>query len=197
MDPINVNLRELISQYIDIDDEEWVHFSSLLRFRKFSKNEVIITEGSLTKDIYFVVNGMLRTYFTNGDGEDKTFHFSSENTFAADYESFLKSSNSRYSIQALEDSMVILISLEALTNYYKTLRYGDKLGRIIAEKYFFLWSDRIQDIYMLTPLERYNNMKCQFPDILQRVSQYYIASYLNITPVHLSRLKSSIWISEP
>ena len=192
MNPINDNLRELISQYIEINDQEWTHFASLLEFRNFSKNEVIITQGMATKSIYFVVSGLLRTYFINGAGEEKTFHFSNENTFAADYESFLKRSQSRYSIQALEDSTVILMSLEALTNYYETLRYGDKLGRVIAEKYFFLWSDRIQDIYMLTPLERYNNMKYQFPGILQRVSQYYIASYLNISPVHLSRLKSSV-----
>lgn len=191
MNDINGHIRELISQYIDINDKEWAHFSSALRFRKFRKNEIIVFEGSLVKDIYFVVSGMLRTYFTNGLGEEKTFHFSSDNTFAADYESFLKGSHSRYSIQALEETHVVLVSVDMLKDCYKTLRYGDKLGRIIAELYFFLWSDRIQDIYMLTPLERYNNMRSQFPDILQRVSQYYIASYLNITPVHLSRLKSN------
>lgn len=187
----NDNIRELISQYIEINEEEWVHFASMLRFQHIRKNEIILSEGSLTTDIYFVINGLLRTYFTNGEGEDKTFHFSSENTFAADYECFLKGTHSRYSIQALEDTSVALMSIDMLNNLYKTLRYGDKLGRIFAEKYFFLWSDRIQDIYMLTPLERYNNMRHNFPNILQRVSQYYIASYLNITPVHLSRLKST------
>ena len=155
----------------------------MLRFRELRKGEIVLAEGSLSTNIYFILNGVLRTYFTNENGEEKTFHFSLENTFATDYESFLKETHSKYSIQALEDTNVALVSFDMLNDTYKSIREGEKLGRIIAEKYFFLWSGVIQDIYMLTPLERYNKMKYQFPDILQRVPQHYIASYLNISPV--------------
>ncbi len=189
MESASESIRELLTQYVELNDEEWEYFSSMLRFRRVRKGEVILAEGSLSTDIYFILNGVLRTYFTNENGEEKTFHFSLENTFATDYESFLKGSRSKYSIQALEESYLALVSIDMLKDTYKSIRDGEKLGRIIAEKYFFLWSGVIQDIYMLTPLERYNNMKCQFPDILQRIPQHYIASYLNITPVHLSRLK--------
>ncbi len=179
----------LLSQYIEISDEEWDHFSSMLRFKEVAKNEIIMSEGSMTTNIFFVIKGVLRTYFTNADGDEKTFHFSTENNFAADYEGFLKRSPSQYTIQALEDSLIALMSIDVLNDAYKTLRYGEKLGRKLAEDHFFLWSDRIKDIYMLTPMERYENMRRQYPDILKRVPQHYIASYLNITPVHLSRLK--------
>ena len=189
MESASESIRELLTQYVELNDEEWAYFSSMLRFRRVRKGEIILAEGSLSTDIYFILNGVLRTYFTNENGEEKTFHFSLENTFATDYESFLKGSRSKYSIQALEESYLALVSIDMLKDTYKSIRDGEKLGRIIAEKYFFLWSGVIQDIYMLTPLERYNNMKCQFPDILQRIPQHYIASYLNITPVHLSRLK--------
>ncbi len=189
MSSINDNLRELISEYIELNDAEWQHFSSKLRCKEVRKNEIVMSEGSLATDIYFVASGIMRTYFTNESGEEKTFHFSIENTFAADYESFLNGTQSKYSIQALEPTQLVLMSAETLRDAYKTLREGQKLGRIIAEKYFFLWSDVIQDIYMLAPLARYENMKRKFPGILQRVTQHYIASYLNITPVHLSRLK--------
>ena len=189
MESASESIRELLTQYVELNDEEWAYFSSMLRFRRVRKGEIILAEGSLSTDIYFILNGVLRTYFTNENGEEKTFHFSLENTFATDYESFLKGSRSKYSIQALEESYLALVSIDMLNDTYKSIRDGEKLGRIIAEKYFFLWSGVIQDIYMLTPLERYNNMKCQFPDILQRIPQHYIASYLNITPVHLSRLK--------
>ena len=185
------SIKELLFQYIKINDDEWNHFSSMIRFKKFRKNEIILSEGSLTTNVYFVLNGVLRTYFTDTEGNEKTFHFSTENNFATDYEGFLKGTTSQYSIQALEDTYVALMSLDMLKDAYQTLRYGEKLGRILAEDHFFLWSDRIKDIYMLTPLERYNNMRRQFPNILQRVPQHYIASYLNITPVHLSRLKKT------
>lgn len=191
MDHNNKRIYELLSQYIEVNDTEWNYFSSRLRFKEVAKNEIIMSEGSLTTNIFFVIKGVLRTYFTNADGDEKTFHFSTENSFAADYEGFLKCSPSQYTIQALEDTSIVSMSIDVLKDAYKTLRYGEKLGRILAEDHFFLWSDRIKDIYMLTPLERYNNMRRQFPGILQRVPQHYIASYLNITPVHLSRLKKT------
>ena len=191
MNSLNKNIHRLISKYIEINDEEWLHFSSLIEFKEVRKNEIIISEGDLTRNVHFVIKGLLRTYFTNAEGEEKTFHFSTENNFATDYESFLKGSPSQYSIQALENSSVALMSIEMLKDAYMTLRQGEKLGRILAEEHFFLWSDRIKDIYMLTPIERYNNMQRQFPGIFQRVSQHYIASYLNITAVHLSRLKKT------
>jgi hypothetical protein len=83
------------------------------------------------------------------------------------------------------------MSFEMMQTGYKTLRNGEKLGRLIAEDYFFIFNDKVKSIYTKTPLERYNDMNVKFPKILQRVSQHYIASYLNISSVHLSRLKNS------
>lgn len=74
---------------------------------------------------------------------------------------------------------------------YTKLRYGEKLGRLLVEDYFFIFSDKIQSIYTQSPLERYNNLTSRFPNIFQRVPQHLIASYLNISSVHLSRLKNA------
>ena len=74
---------------------------------------------------------------------------------------------------------------------YKKLKNGEKLGRLLAEEYFFLFSEKIRSIYTMSPLERYEDLTKKFPGILQRVPQHYIASYLNISSVHLSRLKNS------
>lgn len=183
------NIRSFMSNYIEINDKEWEYFSSMFRFKNIAKKEIVLNEGYICKDVFFVLKGLLKTYTTDSKGIKKTFHFSRENTFATDYESFLKGTPSKYSIQAIEETTVALMSIETLQNAYKTLRFGNKLGRILAEIYFFIYSDKIQSIYTQTPLERYNNMNTLFPNILQRVPQYDIASYLNITPVHLSRLK--------
>lgn len=78
-----------------------------------------------------------------------------------------------------------------LNEGYEKLRYGEKLGRLLAEEYFFIFNEKIQSIYTQTPIERYNSLNKKFSNILQRVTQHHIASYLNITPVHLSRLKNS------
>ena len=185
------NIHQVISNYIDINDEEWTYYSSMFRVKEIKKKDIILHEGSICRDVYFVDSGLLRVYFVDNEGEEKTFHFTLENTFATDYEIFLKNIPANYSIQALEDTTIVLMSFEMLHNGYKKLRYGEKLGRLLAEDYFFLFNDKIQSIYTKTPLERYNNLNIRFPKILQRVPQHYIASYLNISSVHLSRLKNT------
>jgi len=186
------NIHQVISSYIEISNEEWSYYSSRLRVMEIKKKSTILNEGSLCKDVFFVNNGLLRVYFVDNEGEEKTFHFALENTFATDYESFLKRVSSNYSIQAMEDTQVVIMSLEMIQDGYKKLRYGEKLGRLLAEDYFFMFNDKIQAIYTQTPLERYNNLTSTFPKIFQRVPQHLIASYLNISSVHLSRLKNSV-----
>ncbi|MFD2907550.1 Crp/Fnr family transcriptional regulator [Flavobacterium ardleyense] len=185
------NIKKLISHYIEISDEEWISYAAKLCVKKIEKKEIILTQGEICQDVFFVVDGLLRVYFVDDEREEKTFHFSFENTFSADYESFLKKIPSNYSIQALEETTVILMSYEMLHDGYKTLRNGERLGRLLTEEYFFIFNDKIQAMYTQSPLERYNNLTKKFPNILQRVPQHYIASYLNISSVHLSRLKNS------
>lgn len=185
------NIKKLISNYIEISDEEWIAYASKLYIQQIEKKQTILSQGEICRDVFFVVDGLLRVFFVDDQLEEKTFHFSFENTFSADYESFLKKTPSNYSIQALEDTTIILMSYEMLQDGYKSLRNGERLGRLLAEEYFFIFNDKIQAMYTLSPLERYNKLIKTFPDILQRIPQHYIASYLNISSVHLSRLKNA------
>lgn len=93
-------------------------------------------------------------------------------------------------MQALEDTLVVTMSLEMLLSGYKIFKNGEKLGRLLAEDYLFMFNDKIQAIYTQTPLERYHSLTTSFPEIFQRVPQHLITSYLNISSVHLSRLKN-------
>jgi CRP/FNR family transcriptional regulator len=183
------SIQALIQNYIELTEREWTYCASMLKVIHVDKKEIILYQNTVCRNIYFVVKGLLRIYFVDHRGEERTFHFSLENTFATDYESFLKRIPSCYAIQALEDTTVIAISFDALQNIYIKLKQGEKLGRLIAEDYFIMVNDKIMAIYGQTPLERYNTMNENFPKILQRVPQRYIASYLNVSSVHLSRLK--------
>jgi CRP/FNR family transcriptional regulator len=183
------SIRELILDYIELSEQEWEYCYPLFKVDQINKKEIVHFQNSVCRNIFFVAKGLLRIYFVDHRGEERTFHFSVEKTFATDYESFLKRVPSSYAIQALEDTTVITITFEMLQDLYKNLRHGQKLGRLIAEDYFFIINDKIKDLYGQTPLERYNKMNKNFPKILQRIPQHYIASYLNISSVHLSRLK--------
>ncbi|PXY40978.1 Crp/Fnr family transcriptional regulator [Flavobacterium cheongpyeongense] len=184
-------IRQLILSYIEIDDSEWQYCTTLFNIEQIKKRNFLLEQGKVCRNVSYVVSGLLRIYFVDYNGEEKTFHFSLENTFATDYESFLKGIPCNFSIQAMEDTIVITITLEKLQNFYKNVRYGEKLGRLVAEDYFFIVNDKIKAIYTQSPMERYQVMNAKFPKILQRVPQRYIASYLNISSVHLSRLKNS------
>jgi CRP-like cAMP-binding protein len=150
---------------------------------------VLLHQGTVCRDVFFVTDGLLRIYFASDNGTEHTFHFTLENTFACDYESFLKITPAHYAIQAMEDTTVVLMSFEMLHAGYRILQQGEKLGRLLAEEYFFVMSDKVRAMYTQSPLQRYTAMNTFFPGITQRVPQHYIASYLHISPVHLSRLK--------
>ena len=186
------SIRALMQHYIEIDDVEWELCKVMFKVRDIKKKEIILAEGEICRDIYFVVKGLLRVYFIDQNDNEKTFHFSLENTFATDYQSFLRQIPGDFYIQALEKTTVLVITFEMLQLLYTHLRNGEKLGRLIAEDYFIVINDKIKGIYTQTPLQRYNSMNATFPGILLRVPQHYIASYLNISPVHLSRLKYGI-----
>lgn len=183
------NIYQLISNYIEISDTEWDYCCSMLKGTFFAKKSMLLNQNEICESIFFVASGLLRIYYTDEKGEEKIFHFCLENTFAVDYESFLKGTPSNFSIQAMEDTVVIEITREMQQGLYTVFRYGEKLGRLITEDYFFMVNDKIKAFYMHSPLERYKEMKLKFPTLLQRIPQYYIASYLNISSVHLSRLK--------
>jgi len=181
----------VISNYIVISDEEWDCFASKIRTQEIPKKSIILNKETICRDVFFVNKGLLRVYFIDSNGDEKTFHFALKNTFIADYESFFKRIPSNYSIQAMEDTTIVLVSHDVLQHGYKILRNGERLGRLLAEDYLFICNDKLQAIYTQTPLQRYYNLTNEFSNIFQRIPQHYIASYLNISSVHLSRLKSN------
>ncbi len=181
-------IQTAIKSLIDINDKEWSYYSSLFTTKNYTKKEILLQPNNVCDNIFFINKGLLRIFFMDKNGNESTFYFSQENDFAVDYESFLNRTPSNYTIEAMEDTQVVHMSYKMVIDGYKKLRNGEKLGRLLAEKYFIIFSRKIQNIYTKTPYERYELMNTQFPNIRQRVSQHYIASYLNISSVHLSRL---------
>ena len=188
---MNSNLSKIqvaIKSLIEINQKEWNYYSTMFSTKHYKKKEILLFSNKVCNHIFFINKGLLRIFFMDKNGNESTFYFSQENDFAADYESFINRTPSNYTIEAMEDTDVVHMSYQMVVDGYKKLQYGEKLGRLLAEKYFIIFSKKIQNIYTKTPYERYVLMNKQFPNIRQRVPQHYIASYLNITSVHLSRL---------
>ena len=182
-------LHTAISEMINISQEEARSFMAKCYRRTFKKKELLSENYKIIDEVYFIEKGIIRVKIYDLNSTEHTIHFAIENQFIADYRAFLTREKSRYQLEALEQTEVIVLSKEAIEWGYQSLEEGEKLGRLIAEFYFTYLDTRIEHLYTLSPMERYELMNQIFPNIHNRVPQHMIASYLGITPIHLSRLK--------
>lgn len=158
----------------------------------YQPKEFLSQQGKVSNDIFFINRGITRSVITDHSGEEHTIHFALENQFIADYSSFMQRTPAANSIQAIEETNVAVMPRSAIEWGYANLRQGDRMGRFIAEYYFIYFDNRLKNQYAFTPSQRYENITRVFPDIHNRAPQHMIASYLGVSPVHLSRLKKSI-----
>ncbi|MFY0675301.1 MAG: Crp/Fnr family transcriptional regulator [Bacteroidia bacterium] len=186
-----IALKNAIESMITISKEEANTFISLCYRKSFDKKAILSDDDKFIDEVYFIEKGMIRVKINDLEGKEHTTHFAIENQFIADYNAFLTQEKSRYQLEAMEITKVIVIPRKAIEWGYKNMCEGEKLGRLIAEYYFTYLDSRIQRLYTLSPIERYNLMSTTFPNIHKRVPQHMIASYLGITPIHLSRIKKS------
>ncbi|MCR9015572.1 Crp/Fnr family transcriptional regulator [Aquiflexum gelatinilyticum] len=185
------NLRQAMRQMIDISEQELEVFFGKIFSKTFKRQEILSAPGIVPDEIFFIVKGMVRVVVTDHAGTEHTVHFAMENQFIADYTSFLTNQDSIYTLQALEETTVVVLPREAVYWGYENLKEGQKMGRLIAEFYFVYQDTRVRNMYSRTSKERYDSISEVFPGIHNRVPQHMIASYLGITPVHLSRLKKA------
>jgi signal-transduction protein with cAMP-binding, CBS, and nucleotidyltransferase domain len=182
-------IQQVIRQMIDISETEMIQFLSACFVQSFKKKQVLSSPNTVTNNVFFINKGLIRLTVLDSMGHENTTHFALENQFIADYASFIQKTKSIYTLQALEDTEVVVMPRASIEWGYQNLGQGDKLGRIIAEYYFIYLDNRLTNVYGNNPKERYDKISEIFPNIHNRVPQHMIASYLGITPIHLSRLK--------
>ncbi|MEJ8818658.1 Crp/Fnr family transcriptional regulator [Lacibacter sp. H407] len=184
-------IRQVIQQMISISENELNDFLDQTITRTFKKQEIVSRPNAIPNEIFFINKGLIRVIVADNDGTEHTIHFALENQFIADYSCFMQKQPSLYTLQAVEETEVVVLPRSAIEWGYKNLKDGEKMGRLIAEFYFIYQDDRIKNQYARTPKQRYDSITEVFPDIHNRVPQHMIASYLGITAVHLSRLKKN------
>lgn len=185
-------IRQVVKQMIDVSEDELNDFLSGAITKNFKRQEIISRPASIPNEIFFINKGIIRVLITDNEGTEHTLHFALENQFIADYSNFIQQQPSIYSLQTLEETEVVILPRSAIEWGYKNLKEGQKMGRLIAEYYFIYQDDRIKNNYVRTPKQRYDSITEVFPNIHNRVAQHMIASYLGITPIHLSRLKKAV-----
>ena len=158
----------------------------------FPSKSIILEEGKIADKLYYVRSGCLRLAFNN-DGKDITFQFFFPGDIVASFDSLHNGTPSQFSLESIEQSELLAIDGKELKNI---IRVND----VLRDEYENLLVDRFHAYQQLflsrirnTPQQRYEELLRQNPEIVRRIPQHYIASYLGITPVSLSRIKKRIW----
>jgi CRP-like cAMP-binding protein len=171
--------------------EDWLAIQGKLTIQHLKKGEFLTRSGETCRNVSFINKGLLRMYYL-ADGKEICVGFASQNDYLALYDSFLTREPSSGNIDALEDCELINLSYDAMQELYQSHPVFERFGRKIAEMLFLSISSQTNRLLTLTPEERYRYLIANQSYILQRVPQYMIASYIGITPEHLSRIRKKL-----
>jgi len=162
-------------------------------FVTFSKGEEIMKAGEKHNYIYFISKGIIRNFVLSNDGQVRTYGFRMENMLVTGYaiHNYKGENRAVVNIECLEDCEMIKIPFSALKFMEDNSKDAHKVARYIAEAHIMDLVEFIIDNDTKSLLERYNNLEVNFPNIHQRLPQHIIASYLRVTPVHLSNVKKN------
>ncbi|MBL4668920.1 MAG: Crp/Fnr family transcriptional regulator, partial [Flavobacteriales bacterium] len=172
-------------------EDDLKKFLSKFKPASLKKGEYFIREGQISRKIGFIVSGsMLCSY--NKDGEEIIDEFSLDKEFITDYFSFLTNSPAEKDVKCLENTELIVISYEDMQQLYAQNPMFEKVGRLMAEALFMNWQQKAKSLMLDDAKARYLKLITRRPDLPQRVPQYLIASYLNVKPETLSRIRKKM-----
>jgi CRP-like cAMP-binding protein len=185
-------LRAAIQRFVPLTDEEWELLTPDLRYRSLARGEKWISEGQKEQDFGIVLQGNIRHYYTH-DGEEKTTYFYFENHLVSSYVSAITGKPSLLTIEALTDSRLLVFSYRHLQSLFALSPKWERFGRLVAEYIAIGLEERMTGLLTLSPEERYLQLlEGNKQKIIERIPQHYIANYLGITPVSLSRIRKRL-----
>lgn len=173
------------------DKARWETIKDCFREEKATPHKELLKEGEIAHNLYFIKHGCLRLWFNN-DGKDITLQFFFEGSAVCSIESFINREPSLFTLETIENTTLLSLSREdfnRILTLYPEIKEGfTKILFLRMGNYARLFLSRIKD----TPAKRYEELMREHPEILQRIPQHYIASYLGITSVSLSRIRNRI-----
>ncbi|MBS1538150.1 MAG: Crp/Fnr family transcriptional regulator [Bacteroidetes bacterium] len=187
------NLREHFAETDYFSDEEFEKFTSYLTIKYLKKKEYFTKQGELCRYLGFVNSGCLRAFHTDSRGDEFTMYFAFLNWWIGDKTSFYSGTPARFSIQVLEDCEVFQADKKRWEEALDNIPIFEKWYRVKTRKSYEATQQKIIDTQTESAEEKYVNLLTNSPEIVQRIPQHYIASYLGIKPQSLSRIRKNIF----
>lgn len=187
---MNQVLINHIQKFVAIDNIDIELINSCFRNQPIKKKENVLEEGQVCSRQYFIVKGCCRLYIVNKKGVEQTLQFGIENWWITDYMSFDSRKPSTFYIQAVENSEVLSINKTTFDDLLLRLPKLEHYFRMVTQRAFAASQMRIMYLYTMTAEERYHHINSSFPEFVQRVPQYMLASYLDFSAEFMSKIRA-------
>ena len=185
-----MKLLTAVCEFTYIPEKEKANITKRLHFTTINKNDYFISTGERPDKVAYIASGLFRVFYLSVSGKDNCLVFRESGRFLSAYNSLLDNTISKYSFQALEDSVLLYVTLED----YKELLMGDECWQRIVSKYFQILyvekEEREVEFLSADAKSRYKIFTTKYPELSKRISQHHIASYLGITPETLSKIRN-------
>lgn len=186
------SLREIINKYHSISEESFQKLEQLTTLVKMPKRTIVFDPKQYESKFYFIAKGSARVYVIDDEGNEVSYILFLEKDYLLSFDGYLHQKPSYEYIELLEDSVLYQLDTEKLKLLYDTDLEISNFGRILAEEFAYFTEQRFIDRLSLSATARYKKLIENHPEILHRIPLKYIASYLGITQVSLSRIRAKI-----
>jgi len=186
------NFLKYLEDKFPLTDAERELITEVCVVKKMRKRQYLLQEGDLWLKNAFVSKGIFRSYRVDDRGHEHIFQFSPENWWTGDPGSYFTEAPAKLNIDALEDSEVVLITKQDYQRILKTIPALGDFAKTLLERSFVASQDRIHCLISSTAEEKYQEFIKTYPNIINRVPQHMIASYLGISAETLSRVRNTM-----
>jgi CRP-like cAMP-binding protein len=186
------NFKYFLRQITPISDKEFDETVIFFQEQTLRKGDFFVKQGKICRQIAFINKGVLRTFYLNNKAEETTSCFCTENSLTTSYKSYILQQPSTLSIQALEDTELLVIDYENLERLYSTSMVWQNIGRAFAQREYIVMEQYASVLNNETAKEKYLRLLKEQPTVLQKANIEDIASYLGITRRTLSRIRQEI-----
>jgi|TARA_E500000318_G_C3506753_1_gene190586 CRP-like cAMP-binding protein len=182
---------QLLEGALELNEEEAKAVTECIPIKTFEKGHVLLREGQVSNESYFNIQGLVRKYYLV-DGEEKTTEFYIEKDAISSLQSYNLKIPSNHYLECIEDCRLAILSRDKEQELFERVPAFESICRVSVEEELGAYQDKLAQFMISSPEKRYLDLMENRPDLLQRVPQYHLASYLGIKPESLSRIRKRI-----
>ncbi len=185
-------LFKALNTHAALSNNSWSEAKTLFKLLHFEKNSHIIEMEEIVKDLYFITSGMARYYYLSENGKEFNKTFQTVGNVLTSVSSLVEKKPSPFFIQALEPTTCLVITYDDLLQLVKKFPDWNQLYISLLEKVLIRKESREADFLLLNASQRYKKFLCEYSQVVDKIPNYHIASYLGITEVRLSNIRKNL-----